>query len=153
MPMSPNDFQPVTLCGIWEVDSQKRFIKSCATIFFERSPWSRDQTSFLLLCVFSGCVDEVISVSSLFQALSGLTVKSGARQVWSLTQFYSVVFSQSRISGKKCVFNKRTIKVCVRCCWQCPGTFAINATHLTVSMFLCSHGSNAWGELRASWRV
>ena len=32
-------------------------------------------------------------------------------QVWSLTQFYSVDFSQSRIGVKKCVFNKRTIKV------------------------------------------
>ena len=37
-------------------------------------------------------------------------------QVWSLTQFYSVDFSQSRIEVKKCVFNKRTIKVCVSCC-------------------------------------
>ena len=31
------------------------------------------------------------------------------------TFFYSVDFSQSRISVKKCVFNKRTIKVCVSC--------------------------------------
>ena len=37
-------------------------------------------------------------------------------QVWSLTQFYSVDFSKSRIDVKKCVFNKRTIKVCVSCC-------------------------------------
>ena len=37
-------------------------------------------------------------------------------QVWSLTQFYSVDFSQSRIGVKKCVFNKRTIKVCISCC-------------------------------------
>ena len=36
-------------------------------------------------------------------------------QVWSLTQFYSVDFSKSRINVKKCVFNKRTIKVCVSC--------------------------------------
>ena len=36
-------------------------------------------------------------------------------QVWSLTQLYSVDFSQSRIREKKCVFNKRTIKVCVNC--------------------------------------
>ena len=33
-------------------------------------------------------------------------VADGQRQVWSLTQFYSVDFSQSRISVKKCVFNK-----------------------------------------------
>ena len=37
-------------------------------------------------------------------------------QVWSLTQLYSVDFSQSRIGLKKCVFNKCTIKVCVSCC-------------------------------------
>ena len=37
-------------------------------------------------------------------------------QVWSLTQFYSVDFSQSRIGVKKCVFNKRTIKVSISCC-------------------------------------
>ena len=37
-------------------------------------------------------------------------------QVRSLTQFYSVDFSQSRIGVKKCVSYKRTIKVCVSCC-------------------------------------
>ena len=37
-------------------------------------------------------------------------------QVCSLTQLYSVDFSQSRIGVKKCVFNKCTIKVCVSCC-------------------------------------
>ena len=37
-------------------------------------------------------------------------------QVWSLTQFYSVDFSKSRIGVKKCVFNKRTIKGCISCC-------------------------------------
>ena len=34
-------------------------------------------------------------------------------QVQTLTQFYSVDFSQSRISVKKCVFNTRIIKVAV----------------------------------------
>ena len=70
-------------------------------------------------------------------------------QVWSLTQFYSVDFSQSRIGVNKCVFNKRTIKVCVSCCWRCPGTSAPSAPHLTVSLYLCSSGSNVRGELRA----
>ena len=37
-------------------------------------------------------------------------------QVWLLTQFYSVDFSQARIGINKCVLNKRTIKVCVSCC-------------------------------------
>ena len=38
------------------------------------------------------------------------------RQVWSLTHFYSVDFSKSRIGVKKCVFYKRKTKVCVSCC-------------------------------------
>ena len=36
-------------------------------------------------------------------------------QVWSLTQFYSIDFSKSRIDVNKCVFYKRTIKVCGSC--------------------------------------
>ena len=30
-------------------------------------------------------------------------------QVWSLTQFFSVDFSKSKIGVKKCLFSKRTI--------------------------------------------
>ena len=70
-------------------------------------------------------------------------------QVWSLTQLYSVDFSKSRIGAKKCVFYKRTIKDCISCCWRCPETSAPIAAHLTVSMYLCSSGSNARGESRA----
>ena len=36
-------------------------------------------------------------------------------QVRSLTQFHSVDFSPSRIVVQKCIFNKRTIMVCVSC--------------------------------------
>ena len=36
-------------------------------------------------------------------------------QVWSLTQFYSVDFPQSRIGVKKGVFNKLTFKVLRQC--------------------------------------
>ena len=70
-------------------------------------------------------------------------------QVWSLTQFYSVDFSKSMISVSKCVFNKRTIKVCVSCCWRCPGTSVPSTPHLTMSLYLCSSGSNARGKSRA----
>ena len=42
--------------------------------------------------------------------------EAASNQVWSLTQYYSVDFSQSRIGLKKCVFNKRTIKVYNSCC-------------------------------------
>ena len=70
-------------------------------------------------------------------------------QVWSLTQLYTVDFSQPRISVKKRVFNKRTIKVWVSCSRRCPGTFAPSAAHLTVSLYLCSSGSKTRGESRA----
>ena len=70
-------------------------------------------------------------------------------QVWSLTQFYSVDFSQSRIDVKKCVFNKRTIKVCVSCCWWCPRTSAPSLPHLTVSLYLCSSEATYASRLRA----
>ena len=43
-------------------------------------------------------------------------VDDNAQQVWSLTQFYSVEFSQPRIDVKKCVLKNRTINVCVSCC-------------------------------------
>ena len=44
-------------------------------------------------------------------AVPGVFNVTDADQVWSLTPFYSVYFSQSRIGVKKCVFNKHTIKV------------------------------------------
>ena len=40
----------------------------------------------------------------------------------------------TRIVGLKCVFNKRTIKVCDSCCWQCPGTSSPNTTRLAVPL-------------------
>ena len=73
---------------------------------------------------------------------------SDLTQVWSLTQIYSVDFSKSRIGVKKCLFNKRTIKVCVSC-WRCPGTSMPSRAHLTVSLYLCSSGSNTRGESRS----
>ena len=74
-------------------------------------------------------------------------------QVWSLTQFYYVdcSLSQWRIGKKKCVFYKHTIKVCVSCSLQCPGTSASCVAHLTVSLYLCSYGSNA--RVEGPWRV
>ena len=49
----------------------------------------------------------------MLPAFDGVPVTNA--QVWSLTQFYSIDFSQSRIGVKKC-YSKRTIKVCVSCC-------------------------------------
>ena len=40
--------------------------------------------------------------------------RAARSQVWSLTQFYSVDFSKSRIHAEKCFLTKSTIKVCVR---------------------------------------
>ena len=45
---------------------------------------------------------------------SGLVGPDEGR-VWSPTQFYSVDFSQSRISVEKCTFYKHTIRVCISC--------------------------------------
>ena len=83
-----------------------------------------------------------------------MTSGTSARWTWptgsSITPgLVTNTITQSRIDVKKCVFNKRTIKVCVSCCWLCPGTSAPSAAHLTVSLYLCSSGSNARGELRA----
>ena len=47
---------------------------------------------------------------------AGVVVPTELLQVWSLTQLYSVDFSQSRIDVNKCGFYKRTNKVCVSCC-------------------------------------
>ena len=60
----------------------------------------------------------VVSAAPTHQAYKKETSvrKSNVNQVWSLTQFYSVDFSKSRIGVNKCVFYKRTIKVCVSCC-------------------------------------
>ena len=66
-----------------------------------------------------------------------LMVRSGHQP-----QFYTVDFSHSRIGVQKCV--SRTIKVCVNCSWQCPGTTAPSP-----SMYLCSSKSNAQGESKA----
>ena len=53
-----------------------------------------------------------------------------------------------KVKGK-CVFNKCTIKVCISCCWRCLRTSAPSPAHLTVSLYLCSSGSNVRGESRA----
>ena len=62
---------------------------------------------------------------------------------WSLTQFYSVDFSQSRIGVIKCVFNKRTIEVCVS---HFDSDLCAELDTPTVSLYLCSFRSNAWGK-------
>ena len=59
-----------------------------------------------------------IYINNVPSVITSLANGHGAcfQQVWSLTQFYSVDFSQLRIGINKCVFYKRTIKVCVSCC-------------------------------------
>ena len=56
-------------------------------------------------------------------------------QVWSLTQFYSVDFAKSRIN--------------VKVCFQQTHNQGLRQYLLTVSLYLCSTGSNAQGESRA----
>ena len=83
-------------------------------------------------------------------ACSRVTMYSTAclSQVWSLTHFYSADFSQSRISVKECVFNKRTIKACISSLLRCPGTPEPCTSDLAVSLYLCTSASNSQGESR-----
>ena len=57
-----------------------------------------------LLVVVQAKEDDVEHQGHVHRPVNAVTV-----QVWSLTQFYSVDFSHSRIGVNKCVFNKRTI--------------------------------------------
>ena len=47
----------------------------------------------------------------------------------------------------KCVFNKNTIKVWVRCIWWCPGNSVPKAVKHAVSLLQCSSESNARVEV------
>ena len=77
-----------------------------------------------LYAIFSqfGNILEIVALKTLkmrgqaFVVFKDITAASTAvksMQVWSLNQFYSVNFSQSKIGVNKCVFNELTIKVCV----------------------------------------
>ena len=46
------------------------------------------------------------------------------------------------------VSAKILVKVCVNFSWQCPGTSSPTTADLTVSLYLCSSGSNARSEAR-----
>ena len=87
-----------------------------------KSEWSELPTSIAgrerLTSSGSGAVVDQVPQAGLATRATYISVDIFTEfyQVWSLTQFYSVEISQSRISVKKCVFNKRTIKVCVSCC-------------------------------------
>ena len=59
--------------------------------------------------------EEGVDLSEVSLAIFEECQIHSANQVWSLAQFYSVDLSPSEIRVNKCVHNKRTIKVCVRC--------------------------------------
>ena len=50
---------------------------------------------------------------------------SDVSQVWSLTRFYSVYFSQPRLGVKCNFFNNRTINICASYFRKCPRTFGL----------------------------
>ena len=60
--------------------------------------------------------------------------------VLSCLFFYNQVYEE--------VFYTHKIKASFSYSWRCPGTSAPSAAHLTVSLYLCSSGSNARGESR-----
>ena len=57
-------------------------------------------------------------IPTIYKEINGKVFKGSfcPPKVCSLTQFYFVDFSQWRIGVNRCVFYKRTIKVCVSCC-------------------------------------
>ena len=65
-------------------------------------------------CFKQAGVLRVTGVSHHLKGEKGLPAE-GKNQVWSLTQLYSVDFSKARIGVRKCIFNKRTIKVSGSC--------------------------------------
>ena len=76
--------------------------------------------------------------------------QSCSKQVWSLPQFYSVDFSQSRIARCKKVrfqqtHNQGLRQLLLTVSWD----LCAYAPHLTVSLYLCSSASNARGVSRA----
>ena len=78
---------------------------------------------------------------------------SPIQQVWWSLQLYYVVqllAFHNQGSAQKCVFLNYHDKVTVNCFWQCPGT---SATHLTVSLFLRSSGSNMQNKIKVRWRA
>ena len=93
-------------------------------------------TCFMDLTLIPSLVSSRMTSSSTLSTnespSSPSSIPSGGRQVWSLTQFYSVDFSPSRISVNKCGFNRRRIKVCVRWYWQSPETSVLSVAHLRV---------------------
>ena len=60
-------------------------------------------------------VDAMVRQDEELRMLESDEDENSVSSLRSLTQLYSVDFSKSRIVGKKCVFNKRTIKACVSC--------------------------------------
>ena len=73
--------------------------------------------------------------------------RKAKEQVWPLTQFYSIFyFSRNKdFCKKKWSFYTNTHSVLAVFCTQCPGMSSPRATHLMVSVYLRSSGSNTWG--------
>ena len=74
-------------------------------------------------------------------------------QVWSITKFNSVDFSQSRIILKSASASAKVQGLPLSCFWWCPGTTTPRTTHLTVSLLVWSSRSNARGKLKGAGSV
>ena len=53
---------------------------------------------------------------------------------------YTVCIQMYTVENK-CIYNVRTIKVCINCSWRCPGTSAPTMAHFLSFPFLCSSGA------------
>ena len=67
------------------------------------------------------------------------------------SSFYNVGFSQSKISVKKCFWQKSNQYL--RCFWRWHGTSTLSVTHLMVHWYLWSYVCNAKGKVEGHWGV
>ena len=90
------------------------------------------------------------------QATMWKSIKSWVRnwcQKWPCILFGAIYREKKQCQGSVYLesmgfcFYKHNIKVYVSCFSWCPGTSVHSATHLTVSLYAWSSGSNTWGQV------
>ena len=64
------------------------------------------------------------------------------------TQSFSLSTLKLKVSVTKVCFYQRTVKICASFLGQCPWISAPSATHLTVSLHLCTSESNIRGSFK-----
>ena len=112
-------------------------------------PGEGEPEAVLLECLYASITATLEVVGSGKFEVATVQEDLKDRQVWSLTQFYSVDFCTVIRDWCKQVCFQQTnqLRFFVSCNWRCPATFALCVTHLTLSLIFCSPGSNKKDEL------